>query len=167
MSLFTKKPDGEPRVPMDLPGPPPPPAGKSRSAPRFGIAGAMALLRSLPGDDKNELVVRVVRATLAAVDVHFPEIIEDAARRQKSITERIAAIHGQMAELERQLEHHRHEISTLEAELKETSSVKDRLEHAEKTAVLAAGPPRPPAPPMTKTPTPEPTVRTTHETFKD
>ena len=133
----------------------------------------MALLRGLPGEDKSDLVVRVIRATLASVDVHFPEVIEDATRRQKSATERIAAVHAQMAELERQLENHRREIAALETDLKETTAVKERLMHAEKTAALAAGPPpRPPAPPApplpaTKTPTPEPTVKTTHETFKD
>ena len=172
MAIFAKKPEWEPlRSVPDLGGSPPASGGKGAS--RFGIAEAMALLRGLPGEDKSDLVVRVIRATLASVDVHFPEVIEDAARRQKSATERIAAVHGQMAELERQLENHRREIGALETDLKETTAVKERLTHAEKTAALAAGPPpRPPAPPApplpaTKTPTPEPTVKTTHETFKD
>jgi hypothetical protein len=166
MAIFAKKPEWEaPRAVPDLGAGPPPANGKGAS--RFGIADAMALLRGLPGEDKNDLVVRVMRATLAAVDVHLAEVIEDASRRQKSTTERIAAVHTQMAELERQLENHRREIATLEADLKETTAVRERLHHAEKTAALAAGPPRPPTPPVTKTPTPEPTVRTTHESFKD
>jgi hypothetical protein len=167
MSIFTKKSEGEQRAAPDGVAPPPPPPPSRKSGHRFGIADAIALLRGLPGDEKNELVVRVMRATLASVDVHLGDVIEDATRRQKSTAERIASIHAQMAELERQLEGHRREITALEADLKETTAVKERLAHAEKTAVLAAGPPRPPAPPRTNTPTPEPTVRTTHETFKD
>jgi hypothetical protein len=166
MSIFAKKPDWEqPRTTVDL-GAPPPAVPTGRGSPRFGIADAIALLRGLPIDDKGELVVRVIRATLASVDIHLPEIIEDASRRQKAASERIAAVHGQMAELERQLEGHRREIATLEADLKETTAVKDRLQQAEKTAALAAGPA------LTrdlssKTPTPEPITKVTHETFKD
>jgi hypothetical protein len=168
MAIFAKKTEGETLRPVpDLGTPLPLPTGKG--GPRFGIADAMALLRALPGEDKNDLVVRVMRATLASVAVHLPEVIEDAARRQKATTERIAAVHGSMAELERQLENHRREIASLEADLKETTAVKERLQHAEKTAALAAGPPRPPTPPPlpSKTPTPEPVTQVTHETFKD
>src|SRR5204863_9742478 len=107
-------------------------------SPRFGIAAAIQLLRGLPRDDNGELVVRVVRATLASLDVHLPEIIEDAARRQKAATDRIGAVQAQMTELERQLEGHRREIASLEADLKETTMVKERLQQAEKTAALAA-----------------------------
>ncbi|HVU52771.1 MAG TPA: hypothetical protein VHL80_18950 [Polyangia bacterium] len=173
MAIFAKKTEGEPLRPVpDLGVPLPHPGGKGV---RFGIADAMALLRGLPGEDKNDLVVRVMRATLASVSVHLPEVIEDATRRQKATTERIASVHGQMAELERQLENHRREIAALEADLKETTAVKERLTHAEKAATLAAGPPPPPPPRAaapalpspTKTPTPEPITKVTHETFKD
>jgi hypothetical protein len=173
MAIFAKKQEWEQQRPVTDLGAPPPLAG-GRPSHRFGIADAIALLKSLPGEEKsNDLVVRVMRATLASVDVHLTEVIEDASRRQKATTERIAAVHAQMAELERQLENHRKEIAALEADLKETTAVKERLQHAEKTAALAAGatplrpPVAPPPPPATKTPTPEPTVRTTHETFKD
>ena len=174
MSIFAKKPDWEQRAPdVAVPGGPPhpqaptPAPATAKGSPRFGIADAIALLRGLPADEKGELVVRVMRATLASVDVHLPEIIADATRRQKSASERIAAIHAQMAELEKQLESHRREIGTLEADLKETTTVKDRLQHAEKTAGLASGPARVGAPASSsQTPTPEPTVRTTHESLK-
>jgi len=142
MSIFAKKPEWEQRVMTDVGGATPAPAPTltgGKAEPRFGIADAIALLRGLPApaDDKGDLTVRVVRATLASLDVHLPEIIEDATRRQKGATERIATIHAQMAELERQLEGHRREIATLEADLKETTTVKERLQQAEKTATLA------------------------------
>ena len=99
----------------------------------YGIAEAIQLLRGLPSEH-GDLVVRVVRATLASLDVKLPDIIEDAARKQKVTQDKIAAEHAQVVELEKQLEAHRKEIATLEAELKETTSVKDRLQLAEKAA---------------------------------
>ena len=48
--------------------------------------------------------------------------------------ERITGIHAQIASLEKQLEAHRNEITALEADLKETTEVKERLESAEASA---------------------------------
>ncbi len=79
-------------------------------------------------------MVRVVRATLASLDVRLPDIIEDANRKQKLTQDKIAAEHAQVAELEKQLEAHRKEIAALEADLKETTTVRDRLQQAEKLA---------------------------------
>ena len=45
--------------------------------------------------------------------------------------ERIADFHAKNAELEKQLEAHRQEIASLEADLKETTEVKERLQMAE------------------------------------
>ena len=83
-----------------------------------------------------------MRATLASLDVHLADIVEDATRKQKHLADRMASEHAQIAELERQLETRRREIAALEADLKETTSVKERLQQAEKTAALAAGAPR-------------------------
>jgi hypothetical protein len=155
MSIFAKKPEWEQKTMPEV-GPLPQPTTPVKATGRFGIGEAIQLLRGLPSDQNSELVVRVVRATLASFDVHLPDIIEDASRRQKSVSERIAAVHGQMAELERQLEGHRREINAMEADLKETTAVKERLLQAEKTAALAAGGSRArrPTPPQV-TPVPE------------
>jgi hypothetical protein len=144
MSIFAKKTDGEQKTLVDL-GTAPPPA-PAKKGPRYGITDAVQLLRGLPAEQNSELVIRVMRATLASLDVHLPDIIEDASRRQKSTTERIASVHAQTAELERQLEALKREIVALEADLKETTVVKERLQQAEKTATLTAGPPRTPPP---------------------
>jgi septal ring factor EnvC (AmiA/AmiB activator) len=90
-------------------------------------------MRSLPVDQNGDLVVRVVRATLASLNVHLPEIIEDASRKQKATQERIAAVHKQIADLEKQLEAQRKEVAGLEADLKETTTVKERLQLADKS----------------------------------
>ena len=166
MSIFAKKPEWEQKVMAEV-GSAPPIAAKTGSGGKgggYGIAEAIQLLRSLPMDQSPqsaELVVRVVRATLASLDVHLADIVEDATRKQKHLADRMASEHAQIAELERQLEGRRKEIAALEADLKETTSVKERLQQAEKTAALAGGAPR------ATRPTPEPITKVTHESFKD
>ena len=130
MSIFAKKQDSDQKGTVDIGGAPP--AGASRGG--YGIAEAIQLLRGLPVDQNPDLVVRVVRATLASLDVHLADIIEDAAKKQKATQERIASEHGKVAELEKQLAERRKEIAALEADLKETTTVKDRLQMAEKGA---------------------------------
>jgi hypothetical protein len=100
----------------------------------YGIADAIQLMRGLPVDQNPDLVVRVVRATLASLSVHLSDIIEDAAKKMKTTQERIASEHGKVADLEKQLGERRKEIAALEADLKETSTVKERLQLAEKAA---------------------------------
>ena len=78
--------------------------------------------------------MRVVRATLASLNVQLTDIIDDATKKQKATQERIASEHGKVAELEKQLAEHRKEIAVLEADLKETTTVKERLQMAEKSA---------------------------------
>jgi septal ring factor EnvC (AmiA/AmiB activator) len=144
MSIFAKKPEWEQKI-ADAGIVPPPQQPQLQPQPQvvakgsgYGIAEAIALLRGLPADN-SELVVRVVQATLASVDVHLHDIIEDATRRQKATQDRIAAVHAQIAQLERQLEGQRREVATLEADLKETTSVKERLQQADRTATLSTG----------------------------
>jgi hypothetical protein len=131
MSIFAKKPDWG-----DI-GLTPSPAPANTGAPRgggYGIAEAIQLMRTLPIDQQPDLIVRVVRATLASLNVHLPDIIEDASRKEKATQDRIGAVHLQIAELEKQLEVQRKEIASLEADLKETTSVKERLQMAERAA---------------------------------
>src|SRR6185503_3942126 len=139
MAMF-KKNELEQRANVDF-GMAPPlgatggPTGGKKS---YGIAEAIQLMRSLPVDQHPDLVVRVVRATLASLNVLLPDIIDDASRKQKATQDKIAAEHAQVAELEKQLDARRKEIAALEADLKETTSVKDRLQQAEKAANPAA-----------------------------
>src|SRR5215471_17471865 len=131
MSIFAKKPDwGD----IGLTPQHPPAGGPGHKGPAYGIAEAIQLMRNLPVDQHPDLIVRVVRTTLASLNVHLPEIIEDASKKEKSIQERIAAVHGQIAELEKQLDTHRKEIASLETDLKETTGVKERLQLAERAA---------------------------------
>lgn len=107
--------------------------------PAFGISEAIQLLRSLPNDQNAELIVRVVRTTLESLNVHLSDIIDDASRKEQLTEERVAAVRGQVADLEQQLAGLRHDIETLEAELRETSEVRERLQMADKIGGGARG----------------------------
>jgi hypothetical protein len=131
MAMFAKKQEGDHKTGAEGGGAPATtgtPAGRGG----YGIAEAIQLLRGLPVDQNPDLVVRVVRATLASLSVHLSDIIEDANKKQKATQERIASQHTKVAELEKQLGEHRKEIAALEADLKETTTVKERLQMAEK-----------------------------------
>jgi hypothetical protein len=104
----------------------------SDTAPRaYSIADAIHLMRSLPVDQNVQLVVQVIRATLASMNVRVQDIVEDAVRREKAIEGEIASLHEKVTDLERQLEARREDVVGLEAELRETSDVKERLQLAE------------------------------------
>ncbi len=134
MAMFAKKENWEQKVAAEVGGPAPAPLqAPAKAGPplKYGIAETIQLMRSLPADQNVELVVRVVRATLASLNVRLPEIIDDATRKEKFVRDRIADFHAKNAELEKQLEAHRQEIASLEADLKETTEVKERLQLAE------------------------------------
>jgi acyl-CoA hydrolase len=130
MSIFAKKPeakwDVEPEVSR--------PQATGEGGRPYGIADAIRLMRSLPVDQNVELVIRVVRVTLGSLDVRVEDIIEDASRKQKTIQDNIAALQTHVADLEEQLEARQREITAFEADLKETTSVKERLQLAERSA---------------------------------
>jgi hypothetical protein len=115
----------------------------SGSPSAYGIDEAIALMRSLPTDQNMDLVVRVVKVTLGSLAVRFDDIIADATRKQQVIQENISTLHVHVSDLEKQLDARRREIAAQEADLKETTTVKERLLAAEKagqrTAAAAAG----------------------------
>jgi hypothetical protein len=135
MALFTKK--SEPKIELE-PFPPRPPVMSAPPAtpPRrvYGIGDAILLMRSLPVDQNVDLIVQVIRATLASMNVRVQDIIEDARRKEQATEAGIQELHTKVAELERDLEARRQEILGLEGDLKETSAVKERLQLAENIA---------------------------------
>ena len=134
MAIFAKKPEWDQKHSTEVGGTTAAPPAAAPPKGGYGIGEAIQLMRSLPVDQHPDLVVRVVRATLGSLNVHLPDIIEDASKKQKTVQDRIAAVHGQIGELEKQLDAHRRDIAALEADLKETTSVKERLQMAEKLA---------------------------------
>ncbi len=105
----------------------------------FGIDKAIELMRTLPSDNV-ELVVQVVKLTLESTKVKVRSIIDDATRKQEDIQGRIQVLTGEIGEFEREIATRKEEIKALEADYTETSTVKDRLQLAEKITRSGAGP---------------------------
>src|SRR5450755_3039061 len=71
MAMFAKKVDGDSKLGMDAAVLPATTSASPRGG--YGIAETIQLMRELPGDQNSELVVKVVRATLASLNVRLPD----------------------------------------------------------------------------------------------
>jgi len=100
--------------------------------PHYGIEQAIQLMRALPVDQNPALVVAVIKTTLESLKVKVSDIISDAARKQKDLEDRVANLKRAIADFEKEIETRREEIGRLEADHKETTAVRGRLELAEK-----------------------------------
>lgn len=132
MSLFSKRSELEPG---QLPGP------SAHHA--YGIDDAIQLMRTLPMNQNADLVLLVIRNTLASMNVELGQVIDDGAVKQEKLRNKIASITTAMAELQQELDTRRAELAAVEADLSETTLVRERLEQAASHKPLSA-PPRPP-----------------------
>lgn len=104
----------------------------------FGIQKAIDLMRTLP-QDNVELVVQVVKLTLESTRIKISHIIDDATRKQDDIQGRIKVLKEEIADFEKEIALRKEEIGSLEADYTETTTVKDRLQLAEKLTQSEAG----------------------------
>lgn len=100
--------------------------------PSYGINQAIELMRALPVDQNPELVVQVIKTTLESLKVKVSDIIGDADRKTKDLEDRVANLKRAIADFEKEIETRKEEIGRLEADHKETTGVRARLELAEK-----------------------------------
>jgi hypothetical protein len=144
---------------------PAPAAASKEQHPDYGINKAIELMRLLP-DENVELIVRVVKTTLESTNINVASIVKDASRKQAQIEARVDVLKKEIAGHEAEISTRRSEIATLEADHKETSMVKDRLQLAEKLTahreeprapVVAQRPASPTGGPVV--PRPDPTPR--------
>jgi hypothetical protein len=145
MSIFGKKSEEEQSFGSKGPG--------KAAAPKYGIGDVIRLLRTLPIEQHADLVVRVIRTTLESVEVHVSDLIQDAARQEHKLGERIGVLRTEMSELTKQIDTRREEVSRLEADLGETRGAKERLMFADQMAV-GAGSPAGPSPSSLRMPGP-------------
>jgi hypothetical protein len=148
MAFFgAKKEDEKPR-PADA-SPPPAPAivpkpsavPTAKAAPAqmaYGIEKAIQLMRSLPQTQNVELVVMVIKTTLESLKVNVADIIEDAIVKERDLEARVTILKEEIGVLQKQVELRVDEIVRLEAAHAETTSVKERLQLAEKTSAPSA-----------------------------
>jgi hypothetical protein len=100
--------------------------------PHYGIEQAITLMRALPMDQNPELVVAVIKTTLESLKVKVSDIIVDADKKTKDLEERVSNLKRAIADFEKEIETRKEEIARLEADHKETTGVRARLELAEK-----------------------------------
>jgi hypothetical protein len=109
--------------------------------PNYGIENAIQLMRALPSADANvELVVTVIKTTLESLKVKVSDIIEDAVRKEKDLEGRVGNLKAAITEFEKEIQQRKDEIARLEADHAETTSVKARLQLAEKAQKAQTGP---------------------------
>ena len=124
VSLSAPPPSRPPPIPVREDPPP---------SPDYGINAAIQLMRSLPVDQNPELVVTVIKTTLESLRVKVADIIVDASRKQADLEHRVETLTKEIADYEKEIQQRRDEIARLEADHAETTSVKSRLELAEKS----------------------------------
>ena len=100
--------------------------------PHYGIEQAIQLMRLLPVDQNPALVVAVIKGTLESLKVKVSDIIADASRKQKDLEDRVSNLKRAIADFEKEIDTRKEEIARLEADHKETTAVRGRLELAEK-----------------------------------
>jgi hypothetical protein len=138
MSIFGKRTNGEHSGWDDARE-----GGKGGAHP-YGIGDVISLLRTLPIDQNGDLVARVIASTLESLKVHVSDLIQGASKREQELKQRIGVLQGTMLELAKQIDAHREEGARLEADLAETTNVKERLQSTAQTA--AGAEPQPPRP---------------------
>ncbi|MEO6573964.1 MAG: hypothetical protein ABIP89_09005 [Polyangiaceae bacterium] len=144
MAFFGAKKEEEKARPTDVTPPPAPsivpkpsvvPTAKAPPPPvAYGIEKAIQLMRSLPQTQNVELVVMVIKTTLESLKVNVADIIEDAIVKERELESRVAILKDEIGVLQKQVELRVDEIVRLEAAHAETTSVKERLQLAEKTS---------------------------------
>ena len=141
MSLFGKKLESPPTIepPPHLPSKPPAYQAAPNTTPSkksYGIAELVQLMKTIPIDHHPDLVVRVVKSTLASVGVQASDIIEDALRREDEVKDRISGIEGEIDGLVQEIERRRDLIAQLHAEISDLSYARDRWQNAESAGSL-------------------------------
>jgi hypothetical protein len=92
----------------------------------WGVENLTKLMRELPNGNV-ELVVRVLKKTLEAVRISVPGLIQDAARRETELEEKMAGHRRAIAALEDEISSKRRAIEDLELHYREVMMVKERL----------------------------------------
>ena len=106
----------------------------------YGIDDAIQLMRTLPVNQQPDLVLLVVRNTLASMNVDLRQVIDSGTNKQERLSANLAKISAAIAELEGEINARRQELARIEADLAETSAVKERLEVAARWAEAAQQP---------------------------
>lgn len=104
---------------------------KVRSTTNYGIDQAIKLVRALPKNDLDEVVVAsIIKQTLASVDVYLSDIIEDAGRKESEIAVDSHRIEDDISELASKMRALKQDFVVLQGQLDETVTVRNFLRKA-------------------------------------
>ena len=107
----------------------------------YGIDDAIELMRKMPvsGGSNSDMIVNVVRTTLESAGVNVGSVLDDGQAKLDRIAKRISDLQGEVGDLEGQVQRCRDRIRDLEADIAETTLVKERLLLAQQSNEGAAG----------------------------
>ena len=95
----------------------------------YGIDQAIELMEKLPKDN-NDLVVSVVKATLASANVDVDAVIADAQNKVESIQQQITRLGEETVELKSLIARKQTETAEAQAALNQTLLVKELLQQS-------------------------------------
>jgi hypothetical protein len=101
-----------------------------KQSPLYGIEEVIGLMRELPQENR-ELVVTVVKKTLESTQIDLDEIIGGAEDKESRLRDKTQTLQSEIKNLQQEIEKRNQEIALLQKDLKETSSVKEKLELAQ------------------------------------
>jgi hypothetical protein len=101
-----------------------------KQPPLYGIEEVIGLMRELPQENR-ELVVTVVKKTLESTQIDLGEIIDGAEHKEARLRDKTQTLQSEIKNLQQEIEKRNREIALLQKDLKETSSVKEKLELAQ------------------------------------
>ncbi len=116
--------DADPKSPLAEAATPP------KQPPLYGIEEVIGLMRELPQENR-ELVVTVVKKTLESTQIDLDEIIDGAEQKEARLRDKTQTLQSEIKNLQEEIEKRNREIALLQKDLKETSSVKEKLELAQ------------------------------------
>ena len=94
----------------------------------YTVEQALHLIRQLPLERMNEeLIVKVIRATLENVGVSIPALLEAAAQQQDAITNEIVRLQSDIVSLQQAIEQKSSQVATYQSQLAELSSLRERF----------------------------------------
>lgn len=99
--------------------------------PAYGIEQAIRLMKSLPRDN-NEVVVMVVKRTLESTDIQVQDIIADATAKEERLRTQQKQLEAEIKHFQEEISQRSQKISELLQDLKDTGDVRQRLELAVK-----------------------------------
>ena len=143
MSLFGKKIEPPPAFQPPPFQPPPKQPGYASGEPpapkrSYGVADLIMLMKTIPIDHHPDLVVQVVKSTLASVGVQASDIIEDALHHENTVKDRIASIESEIDGMNQEIERRRDLIAQLLLDVADLTYARERWQSAETSGFVSA-----------------------------